>query len=64
MNEYLNKDERAAINRRAYKLSQDAYQAYRHRLIEWATEAKIMHGQIDPEALELQVPDISDMMDV
>ncbi len=64
MSQYLDKEERAAINRQAYKLSQTAYQAYRHRLIEWATQEKIMQGSIDHEALAGQIPDIADMMDV
>ncbi len=63
MSEYLSKEERAAINRQAYKLSQRAYQAYRHRLIEWATCEKIMRETVDQDLLAAQIPDISDMMD-
>lgn len=65
MNErqYLNKDERSLINRRAYELSLETYPAYRERLIEWAINEKMSGRQLDAVSVARITPDISDSME-
>lgn len=63
---YLTKDERSKVNRRAHylatRLQNQAYEAYRFRLTEWATQQKFS-GVLDPEDIEMQEPDISDILE-
>lgn len=67
MSTYLTKDERSRINRRAHQLAtqlqQTAYEAYRLRLVEWASQQKLKTAGLDEGAIEYQTPDISDLME-
>lgn len=60
---YLNKDERALINRRAYELSLATYPIYRERLIEWAINEKMSGRLIDADSVAAINPDISDSLE-
>lgn len=63
MSKLLTREERAAINRRAYQLSLAVYAVYRHRMMEWADAVKSKTGSIDPAEIERQTPDITDLME-
>jgi hypothetical protein len=66
MSNQLSKEERSMINRRAHNLAlriqQQAYEAYRLRLVEWAVQEKMRGGVAVGEEVSMQTPDISDML--
>lgn len=63
MSKLLTREERAAINRRAYQLSLAVYDAYRHRLMDWADQEKAKTGTIAEADINRVIPDISDLME-
>lgn len=66
MSNQLSKEERSMINRRAHnlalRLQQQAYEAYRLRLVEWAVQEKMRGGADVGEEVSMQTPDISDLL--